>query len=112
MVGNIQGSRVDFDRFQGHDTASTAVCFTLLALAQNPAIQHKVYEELVEVLGPESTDDVTCSQMNDLKYLDIVIKESMRLYSPVPLIARRLDTDCVLGTNNFNCTESFLITTI
>ncbi|XP_019865391.1 cytochrome P450 4d2 [Aethina tumida] len=89
-------AEVDTFMFEGHDTASTAVCFTLLALAQNPAIQHKVYEELVEVLGPESTDDVTCSQMNDLKYLDIVIKESMRLYSPVPLIARRLDTDCVL----------------
>ncbi|CAH0547234.1 unnamed protein product [Brassicogethes aeneus] len=89
-------AEVDTFMFEGHDTASTAIGFTFLALAENIKYQNKVYEELVEILGPDSNEGVTVSQLNDLKYLDLVIKEAMRVYSPVPLIGRSLDNDCVL----------------
>lgn len=82
--------------FEGHDTSATATCFTLYAIAQNPKIQDKVYEELCEVLGKDPKTEITLSQINDLKYMDIVVKEALRVYQPVPLIERNIDQDWVL----------------
>ncbi|KAJ8966482.1 hypothetical protein NQ317_006438 [Molorchus minor] len=65
---------VDTFMFEGHDTASMSICFSLYALSHHPNVQKKVYEELVE-------------------YLDIVVKEAIRYYSPVPLIERMLEDD-------------------
>lgn len=73
------------------------MCFTLYALAQNPTIQDKVYEELCEVVGKDPKTEITLSQINDLKYMDIVVKEAMRVYQPVPLIERNIDEDWVVG---------------
>ncbi|XP_050312093.1 cytochrome P450 4d2-like [Anthonomus grandis grandis] len=79
--------------FEGHDTSATAMCFTLYALAQNPHCQDKIYEEFCEVLGEDPKVEVTLSQINDLKYMDIVVKEALRVYQPVPLIERNIDED-------------------
>ncbi|CAG9763236.1 unnamed protein product [Ceutorhynchus assimilis] len=82
--------------FEGHDTSATAECFTLYALAQNPSIQDKVYQELCEVLGKDPKIEITMSQINNLKYMDIVVREALRFYQPVPLIERSLDQDWII----------------
>ncbi|XP_066256027.1 cytochrome P450 4d2-like [Euwallacea similis] len=82
--------------FEGHDTSATAECFTLYALAQNPTYQDKVYEELCEVVGKDPKTEITLSQINDLKYMDIVVKEALRIYQPVPLIERNIDEEWVV----------------
>ncbi|KAF7286409.1 hypothetical protein GWI33_005329 [Rhynchophorus ferrugineus] len=82
--------------FEGHDTSATAMCFTFYALAQNPSVQDKVYQELCETIGMDPKVELTLSNINDLKYLDIVVKEAMRIYQPVPLIERNIDEDWVL----------------
>ncbi|XP_030754114.1 cytochrome P450 4d2-like [Sitophilus oryzae] len=82
--------------FEGHDTSATATCFTLYALAQNPTIQDKVYQEICEVIGNDPKEEITLSQINNLKYMDIVVKEALRIYQPVPLIERNIDADWIL----------------
>lgn len=82
--------------FEGHDTSATATCFTLYAIAQNPQIQDKVYDELCEILGKDPKTEVTMSHINDLKYMDIVVKEALRMYQPVPLVERNIDEDWVI----------------
>merc|ERR1712223_1789334 len=47
-----------------------------LQLIKNPDIQEKVLQEIEDVLGDD--DDVTSDLLNQLKYLDQVIYESMR----------------------------------
>ncbi|KAH1003679.1 hypothetical protein HUJ04_003558 [Dendroctonus ponderosae] len=79
--------------FEGHDTSATAICFTLYALAQNPKFQDKVYEELCEVIGKDPKTEITISKLNDLKYMDIVVKEALRVYQPVPLIERKTEEE-------------------
>ncbi|XP_044270353.1 cytochrome P450 4d2-like isoform X2 [Tribolium madens] len=87
---------VDTFMFEGHDTTTTSICFVLYAIAQNPDVQKKVYDELVSVLGTDYKKEITFSDIQELKYLDIVIKEAHRLYPPVPLIERSLEEDCTI----------------
>ena len=69
----------------------------MYAIGQNPEIQKKVYDELISVLGTDYKDEIKFNQIQELKYLDIVIKEAIRIYPPVPLIERSLEEDCTVG---------------
>lgn len=52
-------------------------------------IQKKVNEELDRVFG-DSDRPVTMANLNEVKYLECCIKEALRLYPSVPVIARQL----------------------
>lgn len=49
-------------------------------------IQKMVYEELIDILGPDRHPEY--SDLSKLVYLEQVIKETMRLFPPAPIIAR------------------------
>eukprot|EP01104_Vermistella_antarctica_P007252 TRINITY_DN1800_c0_g1_i2.p1 TRINITY_DN1800_c0_g1~~TRINITY_DN1800_c0_g1_i2.p1 ORF type:complete len:463 (-),score=99.52 TRINITY_DN1800_c0_g1_i2:67-1455(-) len=82
---------VDTFMFEGHDTTASGISWTLYHLAAHPDVQEKAYEEIDRVLG-----DKTCPAYEDLSslpYMTCVLKESMRLFPPVPAIGRTLDQD-------------------
>lgn len=60
-------------------------------------LQKKVHEELDEVLGPVTDELITTRELSQLRYLEMVIKESMRLYPPVPGISREITEDVKVG---------------
>jgi len=71
----------------GHETTAMNLTWMLYLLAQHPEIEEALRAELRSVLG-ESPRRVT---MEDLKRFDLlprVVKESLRLYPPVPIVAR------------------------
>ncbi|XP_034043668.1 cytochrome P450 4V2-like [Thalassophryne amazonica] len=84
---------VDTFMFRGHDTTAASMNWTLHLLGSHPEVQRKVHQELQDVFGtsgrPVNTDD-----LKKLKYLECVIKESLRLFPSVPFFARRLSEDC------------------
>jgi cytochrome P450 family 4 len=84
---------VDTFTFEGHDTTSAAMTFTLLLLAHHPEAQEKILEELQSV--QQENEDLSINDYNKLEYLDRVIKESMRIYPPVPFIARKFSEDFI-----------------
>uniref|UniRef100_A0A336MNT5 CSON003582 protein n=1 Tax=Culicoides sonorensis TaxID=179676 RepID=A0A336MNT5_CULSO len=79
----------------GFETTASALCYTLLALAMHPQAQEKCFEEINEVF--QGKFDFKPDKMKNLKYLDMVIKETLRLFPPVPVSARENFTDI-----NFN----------
>lgn len=83
--------------FQGHDTTTASITFTLYLLSRHPDVQQKLVEELKHVIGTDITHSATYQQLNELKYMDLVLKESFRLYSPVPNIGRFIEEDIKLG---------------
>uniref|UniRef100_A0A182MFG2 Cytochrome P450 n=1 Tax=Anopheles culicifacies TaxID=139723 RepID=A0A182MFG2_9DIPT len=88
---------VDTFMFEGHDTTTIAISFTLLLLARHPEVQEKVFQEVVDILGNDPLTPVSHRNLQDMKYLEMVIKESLRLYPPVPIIARRFTENVELG---------------
>lgn len=83
---------VDTFMFAGHDTTAAAISWTLYLLGLHSNIQEQVFEEL-EYIFNESDRPLALTDLNEMKYLERVIKESMRLYTPVPFIGRILSED-------------------
>jgi cytochrome P450 family 4 len=77
--------------FEGHDTTSSAMTFTLLLLAHHPEAQEGIFQEIHEVTNER--DEITMDDLNKMNYMERVLKESMRLYPPVPFISRSFNED-------------------
>ena len=88
-------NEADTFMFEGHDTTTSGMSWTLYCLAKHPEHQEKVREEVRSVLmGREwlESDD-----LKELKYTQWCIKEAMRLYPPVFQIFREASEDMDLG---------------
>ncbi|XP_023245154.1 cytochrome P450 4C1-like [Copidosoma floridanum] len=86
---------VDTFMFAGQDTTAMGICNALFALGNAPEIQEKVYQEMKEVIG-DSDEVATASQLGQLKFLDRVIKEALRIYPSAPSIGRCTEHDIVI----------------
>lgn len=80
----------------GYETTALQTTYTLLLLAMHQDEQDKVYKEILEVFKTSETT-INEESLDRLKYLDLVIKESMRLLPPVPLIGRETLGDLELS---------------
>lgn len=87
---------VDTFMFGGHDTITSGIAFTLYHLSRQPEIQERVYQEIMDI-EVSSTGHFDYSNLQSLKYLEMVIKESMRITPPVPMLGRELTEDTVIG---------------
>ncbi|WOG81803.1 hypothetical protein DCAR_0100954 [Daucus carota subsp. sativus] len=66
------------------DTASTTIEWTLSELIRHPRAMKKVQKELEQVVGMDKM--VEESDLESLEYLNMVIKEAMRLHPVAPLL--------------------------
>lgn len=78
----------------GHETSSNALTWTLFLLSQHPQIAADLVEELEGVLQGAAP---TIAQLAQLPLLERVIKESMRILSPVPWNGRVTSQTTELG---------------
>ncbi|KAH8420594.1 hypothetical protein KR009_011945, partial [Drosophila setifemur] len=85
---------VDTFMFEGHDTTSSALAFFFYNIATHPVEQQKCFEEIRSVFGEDKATPVTYELLNKLHYVDLCVKETLRLYPSVPLLGRRVIEDC------------------
>jgi cytochrome P450 len=78
----------------GHETAAIVLSWTCYLLGQHPQVEAKLLEELSAVLDNR---EFTPEDLSRLRYTEMVLKESMRLYPPVWRIARKAIADCEIG---------------
>ncbi|KOU35099.1 cytochrome P450 [Streptomyces sp. WM6378] len=78
-----------------HHTTGVAVSWTLHLLGGHPEVADRVADELERVLGDRAAPEY--ADLRRLTYLDMVLKESMRLYPPGPYGARETTEAIVLG---------------
>lgn len=78
----------------GHETSANALAWTFYELARHPDVEAKLNDELHTVLGGRAP---SAQNIRQLKYLDMVIKESLRLHPPAWVITREAATEIRLG---------------
>ncbi|KAJ8547057.1 hypothetical protein K7X08_010643 [Anisodus acutangulus] len=71
----------------GTDTSTATVVWAMTALIKNPKVMKKVQAEIRESVGKKSI--VNEDDVQNLPYFKAVIKETFRLYPPVPLLVAR-----------------------
>ncbi|XP_060840808.1 cytochrome P450 4C1-like [Rhopalosiphum padi] len=81
---------VDTFLFEGHDTTSIAMTMILVLLGMHPDIQEQARDEIRRIFE-YSDRDATMEDLNNMKYLEAVIKESLRMYPSVPAFTRELE---------------------
>ncbi|XP_075034797.1 cytochrome P450 4B1-like [Mixophyes fleayi] len=81
-------AEVDTFMFEGHDTTASGISWILYCMAKYPEHQEKCREEIREVLGDRQT--IEWEDLSRLSYTTMCIKESLRLYPPVPSVSREL----------------------
>lgn len=62
-----------------------------------PSIQKKIVDELFQVLGNDNNRDLTFDDLHQLKYLEMCIKDILRLFPIAPFLMRISSTDFQLG---------------
>jgi cytochrome P450 len=78
----------------GQETTALALSWAWYLLAQDPAAEQKLWQEVDEVLQgrlPEASD------MPRLKFTEMIAKESLRLYPPAYIVGREAVEDCEIG---------------
>lgn len=103
---------VDTFMFEGHDTTSSAIMFFFYNIATHPECQAKCLEEILSVLGRDKSTPVTYDLLNRLHYIDLCIKETLRLYPSVPLLGRKVLQECEISELTIYCCSIFYLTII
>uniref|UniRef100_A0A8C6NCP1 Uncharacterized protein n=1 Tax=Melopsittacus undulatus TaxID=13146 RepID=A0A8C6NCP1_MELUD len=77
-------AEVDTFMFEGHDTTASGISWLLYCMSLYPEYQQRCREEIQGILGDRDTD------LGKMTYTTMCIKESLRLFPPVPSVSRRL----------------------
>ncbi|KAH8250707.1 hypothetical protein KR032_000240, partial [Drosophila birchii] len=82
----------------GFETSSSTMSYCLYEMAQNQDIQERLRNEIQTVLE-EHDGQLTYESIKDMRYLDQVISETLRLYTLVPHLERKALKDYMVPGN-------------
>lgn len=86
---------IDTFMFGGHDTTTIALSYLLMLLAEHKDIQDRVRNEINNIMK-QNGQIISINLLQDLKYLDMCIKETLRLYPSAFIISRITGEDVKL----------------
>nr|BAM68568.1 cytochrome P450 [Culex quinquefasciatus] len=88
--------------FGGLETTTTVICFALYEMSQNPNVKQKLQAEIDQVKEQLSTTDSKLSYevLQNMKYLDMVVSETLRRWAPLGLTNRACTKPYTIEDNN------------
>ncbi|KAF7005156.1 hypothetical protein CFC21_020301 [Triticum aestivum] len=98
-----------FDMFgAATDSTSTTLEWAMSELVNHPEAMAKAQLEVREVLGPDRAI-LASSDLGELHYMRMVIKETFRLHPPAPLLNRTNEEDCkIMGYDMLKGTNIYI----
>lgn len=80
----------------GLSSVSGIACFMFHELALNPDIQERLFAEINSIKQELNGSTLTFETIPKLKYLDMVVSESLRRWCPIPFLERTCSRPYVL----------------
>ncbi len=90
----------------GHETTAKALTWTLYLLARSPQWSTALKEEIARVAGGAA---IASGHIEKLVLVQQVLKESMRLYPPVPIMSRQAVGDTTIAGHRLRAGGSVLM---
>ncbi|ONK74072.1 uncharacterized protein A4U43_C03F2490 [Asparagus officinalis] len=84
--------------FAGHQTASVLLAWTIVLLSMHPTRQTRAREEVQEICGREMPN---YERIGQLKTVNMILREALRLYPPIPAQHRHLFNETTVGGFSF-----------
>jgi len=94
--------QLDTFAFAGHDTTATTITFSLESIGRDERVQNLIETELLDIFGGVP-DEINLEHLKRMSYTEAVIKETLRIYPPVPVIARKIHQD--INVNGYTLTK-------
>lgn len=89
----------------GTESSSTTIALTLMELAKNPQLQKRARSEIQEELKKHG---FTYEGMQNLKFLQQAISETLRLYPAAPIIDRVALEDYKVNKHYFQSINNYI----
>ncbi|GJQ85980.1 Cyp6a9 [Trypoxylus dichotomus] len=83
----------------GHDTSASTLTFSVFELARHQDIQEKLRKEITDVIA-KYEGAITYEGVQEMKYLEMVVSETLRLYPPAQVLKRKCASDFRLPNSN------------
>ncbi|GFS49391.1 cytochrome P450 3A8, partial [Nephila pilipes] len=93
----------------GYDTTASTLSFVTYQLALNQDVQDKLREEVDETLSAND-GKLTYDAVQNMKYLDNVISETLRMYPPAIRLERLTEDDYQLGDTGISLPKGTIVT--
>ncbi|NXY02550.1 CP4B1 protein, partial [Pteruthius melanotis] len=81
-------AEVDTFMFEGHDTTASGISWLFYCMSLHPEHQQRCREEIQGILGDRDT--IEWEDLGKMTYTTMCVKESLRLFPPVPSVSRQL----------------------
>jgi cytochrome P450 len=88
-------NEVDTFMFEGHDTTAAGLCWAIYNFGKYPEALQRAHAEIDHVLGAKSAPSY--EDLSKFDYLERCIKETLRLFPPVPFYMRQVPEPTQLG---------------
>ncbi|KAI4296134.1 hypothetical protein L6164_036117 [Bauhinia variegata] len=97
--------------FAGKETTANSMCWALLLLGLNQEWQTKAREEVIRVIG-NSSNPPTAETLNDLKLVNLIIQETLRLYPLTTALVRQASKRTKVGNIDIPAGTQFYLSQI
>ncbi|KAH9631012.1 hypothetical protein HF086_000339 [Spodoptera exigua] len=67
-----------------------------LAIGSKPDVQNKILQSEVQQVQPNKNENISKYNLGKLEYVEAVIKETLRVYAPLPGTSRKIEKDVKL----------------
>lgn len=100
---HIEGIRSEVHTFilGGHDTTASALTCSLLLLGTHQHEQETARQQILDIVGAniDRAHGIEFGELKRMHYLELCIKETLRLYPSILLVGRHLVADLPLANN-------------